>query len=180
MECEHGSEVLLGAAVQAASVNCGIGVSLDRLLDVTMALYGRLIHPATALSTTLSVARNGHQSYYRQQDSRGGPFMADMTVDDTATLTVSTTDDHGDPTSDQVSFSPDDNGAVVSLAVNGNTATATPVAEGTVNITVSDPAAPGVAPQVVTLNVGAGPTSQVSVDVQVNAGANQAQPPAGP
>lgn len=108
----------------------------------------------------------------------GGNMSTEMTMDDTVTLAPKPKDDHGDPTSDQVTFAADDNGTVLSWSTVGNVSTGTPVGEGTVNVTVTDPTAPQLRPTVITIDVGAGPTSEIQVDVQVNTGANAVPPPA--
>ena len=105
--------------------------------------------------------------------------MTAITVDDTATIAVAAEDDHGDPTADQLTWSASDGGSVATLTVDPSTASATlaPVAEGHVDVTVSDPAAPDLQAFVASFDVGAGPTSQLVGTVTVNTGAN-AVPPA--
>ena len=111
-------------------------------------------------------------------------FMTAITVDDTATIGVAPEDDHGDATADQLTWSASDGGAVATLTVDPSTQSATlaPVAEGHVDVTVSDPSAPNLAPFVASFDVGAGPTSQLVGTVTVNQGANATPPapPAGP
>lgn len=133
---------------------------------------------ASRFSVTAITISNDGTTAAKATVPNGGTMSTQMTMDDTVTLAGKPADDHGDPTSDVLTYTADDNGAVLSLALDGNTATGTPVGEGTVNITITDPAAPQLQASVVTIDVGAGPTSQIQVDVQVNTGANTA-PPAG-
>lgn len=136
-------------------------------------------HPSARFTTTVTITdQHGHTT--SATIPHGGSMATQMTMDDTVTLAAAPQDDHGDPTSDVLQFTADDNGAVLSLAVDGNTATGTPVGEGTVNITVTDPAAPNLQPDVITVEVGAGPTASIQVNATVNTGANTAPPPAGP
>lgn len=134
---------------------------------------------AVALHSNLVVKdARGHTKTQIISDGGDMSQAVEMTMDDTADYAGSTSDDHGDPTSDVLAVSADDGGAVLALTVSGNSFHAVPVAEGTSSVTVADPSAPSVAPQVFTFTVGAGPTSQIQGTVTVNTGANAA-PPAG-
>lgn len=136
--------------------------------------------PTTTLHSNLVVKdTTGHTRTQIITDGGDMSQPVQMTMDDTADYAGSTTDDHNDPTSDTLSITADDNGAVLALTVTGNAFHAVPVAEGTSNITVSDPAAPQVAPQVFNVTVGPGPTSQIQGTITVNTGANAVPPPAG-
>jgi hypothetical protein len=138
----------------------------------------RILAPqATSITATVTVTdQHGHVT--TQFTSQGGT-MADvaMTMDDTATLTAEPEDDHGDPTSDTLTFTGSDGGTVLTLLAAGDVCTATPVAEGTATVTVADPSAPNAAPWVVNFTVGPGATASVQGTVTVNTGAN-AVPPA--
>lgn len=179
---EHARDFLLGSCLQAAADRGpNAGRWPDGLLQDTWALYNRLTHPAVKLSGSATVSRNGHVRQSWQFDSLPKELpMPDFTMDDTYTITCNPEDDHGDATPDQITYTGDDGGAVVTLAPSADThsCVATPVAEGTSNVTVADPSS-SLAPVTVTLNVGPGPTSQLVVGGQVNVGANAA-PPAGP
>ena len=96
------------------------------------------------------------------------PTIAVAATDDnnTITFTVATQDDHQQPTADQLTVTSDDTaGAVGTLVVNddthGGVLTLTH-AEGTVNVTFSDPSAPGVEDLVFNVVVGPGQTAALS------------------
>ena len=94
------------------------------------------------------------------------------TVDNTTvTLVAQPEDDHNDPTPDLLTWTNDDTASAVAawvLSADTHTYTGTLThAEGTVNITVTDPTVPSLAPTVVTLTVGPGATSQVNVTATV-------------
>jgi hypothetical protein len=100
-----------------------------------------------------------------------GGIMASIpvaaTVDNnTVTFVVSPQDDHQDPTADQLTVTSDDTAGVTgTLAVNDDTHGAVLTlnhVEGTVNVTFSDPSAPGVEDLVFAVTVGAGATSQLA------------------
>jgi len=104
----------------------------------------------------------------------GGTMPQDVaaTVDNTTvTLVASPQDDHGDQTPDQLTWTNDDTASAVAtweLSADTDTYTGTLThTEGTVNITVTDPSSPALAPTVVTLTVGAGATSQINVTATV-------------
>ena len=104
----------------------------------------------------------------------GGTMPQDVaaTVDNTTvTLVASPQDDHGDPTPDQLTWSNDDTASAFAtwvLSADTDTYTGTLThAEGVVNITVTDPTAPALAPTVVTLTIGPGATSQINVTATV-------------
>jgi len=96
------------------------------------------------------------------------PTIAVAATDDnnTVTFTVSTQDDHQQPTADQLTVVSDDTaGAVGTLVVNEDTHGAVLTlthAEGTVNVTFSDPSAPGVEDLVFNVVVGPGVTAALS------------------
>jgi hypothetical protein len=98
-----------------------------------------------------------------------------ITMDDTLTVAALTEDDHGDPTPDQLSWAGSDAGAVLSLVVSADTLSvvATPVAEGSATITVTDSSAAGIT-GTLDVTVGPGATSQIVVTPTVNTGANAA------
>jgi hypothetical protein len=88
------------------------------------------------------------------------------TVDNnTVIITVLPEDDHGDATPDQLTWANDDTAsAVAAWAVDATTHVYTGTlthAEGTVNITATDPSASGLAPFEAQLVVGPGGTSQL-------------------
>jgi hypothetical protein len=135
----------------------------------------------TTFRLAVDVSRAGsviatHYPPYEEQ------FMTAITIDDTASVSVLPEDDHADPTADLLTWSASDGGAVVTLNVDATThaATLVPVAEGHVDVTVSDPSAPALAPFVASFDVGPGATSQLAGTVVVNAGANTVPPPAPP
>ena len=104
----------------------------------------------------------------------GGTMPQDVaaTVDNTTvTLVASPEDDHGDPTPDQLTWSTDDAASAFAtwvLSADTDTYTGTLThTEGVVNITVTDPTAPSLAPTVVTLTIGPGATSQINVTATV-------------
>jgi hypothetical protein len=168
------------AAILAVEL-AAAGVTRKPLADEAEDIL-RLLSGITAAFTLAVTVSDPHGTVKYHQSFQNGAPMPDfqMTVDDTLTLSAAPTDDHGDPTSDQLTFTPDDNGSVATLAVSGNTCTVTPVAEGTVNIEVADPAAPNVAAATATVTIGAGPTAAIQVTGVVNTGANPAPAPAGP
>lgn len=145
------------------------------------AYYQWIISGVTStFKIAVDVSRNGqtiatHYPPFEEQ------FMTAITIDDTASISVMPEDDHGDATADQLSWSASDGGAVATLTVDPSTQSATlvPVAEGHVDVSVSDPSAPSLAAFVASFDVGPGPTSQIVGTVTVNQGAN-AVPPAGP
>lgn len=108
--------------------------------------------------------------------AEGNHVSTSMSVDDqSVTISVNPEDDHGDATSDQITFSNDDpNSAVLNgtVSADGKSWTGSPVAEGTVNFTVSDPSAPDVAPFTAQVVVEAGPTSQLVGTVTVTPAAS--------
>ncbi len=94
------------------------------------------------------------------------------TVDNTTvTLVAEPEDDHNDPTPDLLTWTSDDTAATFAtwvLSADTHTYTGTLThAEGTVNITVTDPTVPDLAPTVVTLTIGPGATSQLNVTATV-------------
>lgn len=98
--------------------------------------------------------------------------IVNATVDNTTvTLSALPEDDHNNPTGDQLSWGNDDAAAVVADWVQSDDTlsyTGTlKAAEGTVNITVTDPAAPNLSPTEVQLVVGPGATSQIQVTATV-------------
>ncbi len=100
------------------------------------------------------------------------PQIVNATVDNTTvTLAALPEDDHNNPTPDQLAWANDDTAAAVAdwaLSADTKTYTGTLKAtEGTVNITVTDPSAPGLSPAVVQLVVGPGATSQIQVTATV-------------
>lgn len=109
----------------------------------------------------------------------GGTTMAQVvnaTVDNnTVTLVVATEDDHGNATADAVEWSNDDAaGAVGTYAVSDDTKTLTVTlaqAEGTVNVTVTDPTSQGADGSPlsgeVQIVVGPGATEQLQVAATV-------------
>jgi hypothetical protein len=141
---------------------------------------GWLLAPqTTSLRATLIVTGPAGQVKTTLTSTDGGTMSTAMTIDDTVTVTLATDDDHGDPTSDTLSASTSDNGSVMTWASDGDVWTGTPVAEGESVLTVSDPAAPDVAPFVADVTVGPGATSSITGTVTVNTGANATPPAAG-
>jgi hypothetical protein len=135
--------------------------------------------PTTNLSLSITVVNNHGRVEAQAASSNGGTMATAMTMDDTLTVAAQPEDDHGDVTGDQLAWTATDGGTVLTLVVSADTqsVTATPVAEGSSTITVSDPTAPGVTGSV-DVTVGPGPTSQIVVTPTVNTGANVV-PPAG-
>jgi len=179
----HVSRRLLAAAVQAAAAQCGPGASSDAVMASTWDLYRRLSRPTAWMGADVTISRGTTvRAFYQFTDAEGEHLMTAMTMDDTADIVISTTDDHGDPTADQLSWVASDGGANLTLTVSDDTQSAhvAPVAEGTgITVTVTDPSAPGAPAFVASFDIGPGPTSQLVGTVTVNAGANAA-PPAGP
>jgi hypothetical protein len=137
--------------------------------------YGWIVAPeTTSLHASLAIEDAKGHITTSLTSTDGGTMSTAMTMDDTATVVISTEDDHGDPTSDTLTTTTSDNGTVMTWAQSGNTFTGTPVAEGESILTVSDPSAPSVAPFVADLTVGPGATSQIQGTVTVNTGANAA------
>lgn len=100
------------------------------------------------------------------------PQTVSATVDNTTvTLKAQPEDDHGNPTPDQLTWANDDTAsAVATWAASADTKTYTGTlthAEGTVNITVTDPSAPSLAPAQIQLVVGPGAASQINVTATV-------------
>lgn len=99
------------------------------------------------------------------------PQVVNATDDNTTVvLTATGQDDHNQPTSDQLTFANDDTSAtpVASWVQSGNTYTGTlNHIEGTVNVTITDPTVPSLAPTVVQVVVGPGETTQVNVTATV-------------
>jgi hypothetical protein len=133
-----------------------------------------LAHESASITVALAIQGPDGKITNQILSMDGAAMATNMTVDDTITLTVKTEDDHGDPTSDAIVFASDDNGTVITWTTDGLVSTGKPVAEGTVNVSISDPSAPSLAPTAVAITVGAGATSQISVDATVNPGANVA------
>jgi hypothetical protein len=175
-------DVLLGAALEAAAVNCGPGAAVQTVLARAWEFFGAITHPTVNLAATLTISRNGKVSAFYQFDSPPEvPLMTAMTMDDTADIVIAETDDHGDPTSDALTWTGSDGGTVLTLTPSADTLSChiVPVAEGTgVTVTAADPASPTAAPFVASFDIGPGPTSSLSGTVTVNTGANTA-PPAG-
>lgn len=101
------------------------------------------------------------------------PQIVNATVDNTTvTLAALPEDDHNNPTSDSLAWANDDTAnAVANWVLSDDTKTYTGTltqAEGTVNITVTDPSAPALSPTEVQLVVGPGATSQVQVTATVS------------
>jgi hypothetical protein len=139
----------------------------------------RILAPqATSITATVTVT-DQHGRVITQFTSQGGTMATAITMDDTLTVAAMPEDDHGDVTADQLSWSGSDAGAVLTLAVSADTqsVTATPVAEGSSTITVSDPSASGVT-GTLDVTVGPGATSQIVLTPTVNTGANTVPPPA--
>jgi hypothetical protein len=135
----------------------------------------RILAPmATALQWTVTVT-DQHGRTKSQTTSTGGTMATAITMDDTLTVAALTEDDHGDPTPDQLSWAGSDAGAVLSLVVSADTLSvvATPVAEGSATITVTDSSAAGIT-GTLDVTVGPGATSQIVVTPTVNTGANAA------
>ncbi len=102
----------------------------------------------------------------------GGHMTTTATVDNTqVVVAISTQDDKGNATADQLTWTTDDDGALITPSVSDDTKTFTGTflgVEGTVNITASDPSAPNVASFVATVVIGAGATSQLAGTVTVS------------
>ena len=164
------------AAGRAAGLSTGMQ-TFGQWQDFWLA---RILAPqATALQWTATVTDQHGRTRYQVSSSNGGTMATAITMDDTLTVAAQTEDDHGDPTPDTLTWAGSDGGAVLSLAVSADTLSvvATPVAEGSSTITVTDTSAAGITG---TLDVTAGPgaTSQIVLTPTVNTGAN-AVPPAG-
>jgi hypothetical protein len=180
---EFEDTVLLGAALQAAAINCGVGARPQDVIEATWALYEPIAHPTVNLAVTMTVSReqkDGPAKVWQTYQFESAPeetVMTQMTVDDTADIAVSETDDRGNPTSDALSWSGSDGGSVLTLTPSDDTKSChvVPAAEGSADVTCSDPAAPQLAPYVVHFDVGAGPTAAIDGTVTVNTGGN---PPA--
>jgi len=140
---------------------------------------GRILAPQTTSITVTVTVTDQHGRVITQFTSPGGTMATAITMDDTLTVAAMPEDDHGDVTADQLSWSGSDAGAVLTLAVSTDTrsVTATPVAEGSSTITVSDPSASGVT-GTLDVTVGPGATSQIVLTPTVNTGANTVPPPA--
>jgi hypothetical protein len=158
-------------------------------------------HETAKLAISVQVTRpDGTVAFVGQITQSAGegntPLMTAMQDADTATIVLNPEDSMGQPTGDTLSITQDDGGtpttggaaatpgsvANVTYATDANgkatDVTLSPVAEGTVTITVSDPSAPDVAPFVNTFNVAPGQTASIVGTVTVNTGANT--PPAPP
>ena len=131
--------------------------------------FTAFLRTAASLTGTVTVASAGRTLF----STTGGNIMASMTVDQTATITVTPEDDHGDVTPDVLAWTTDDPSALIgTLVVAADTHSAVftpnnPGGEGTVNVSASDPSSPALAPFVATLDVGAGATSQLAGSVVI-------------
>jgi hypothetical protein len=174
--------LLLGASLEAAAVNCGPGAPPQTVIGRTWEFFRAITRPTVNLAATVTISRNGKVSaFYQFNSPPEEPLMTAMTMDDTADIVIAETDDHGDPTSDALTWTGSDGGTVLTLTPSADTLSChvVPVAEGTgVTVTAADPTAPAAQPFVASFDVGPGPTSSITGTVTVNTGANVV-PPAG-
>lgn len=140
-------------------------------------IFGQLSQAKIIITATVT----GKRGVIVYSDTSTGGLMApvSMTMDDTITLAANETDDHGDPvTTDALQFASSDSGSVLTFTQSGNSWTGVPVAEGSAQVTISDPSAPTLTPGTVDITVTAGAASSIAVSATVNTGAN-VSPPAG-
>jgi hypothetical protein len=185
---------LAGARVAGVPGNAALFQEAD-------AIFGWLVRPETTqIKATTQVLRDGDVIWVGQVTVSGPegntPLMTAMFDADTATIVLDPKDSMGQDTGDALTVTQSDGGApgvggaagtpgsVASVTVNTDAngkatdVTLTPVATGSVTITVDDPSAPDVAAFVNTFDVAAGATSSIVGIVTVNTGANT--PPAPP
>lgn len=158
-------------ALQLVFDHWGGKVSLADIPDVIKsAEQCRLFLDGTTVRLTITAAVDGAAVSLRTPPGGTMPQIVNATVDNTTvTLVAAPTDDHGNATTDQLTFANDDTAATVADWVqSGDTYTGTLKAvEGTVNITVTDPSAPNLSATDVQLVVGPGATSQINVTATV-------------
>lgn len=135
-------------------------------------VFYRLIEPTRRLSAVVWI---DGAPYTIPEGADMSNIAVNATVDNTAiTFTVNPEDDHGDPTADQLTWTSDAaDSSLGTLAVADDTHSAVftlaqPQVEGSVNITVADPSAPGVENLVFNVTVGAGATSQLAGSATVS------------
>ena len=174
------------------------GLELFQLAD---ACFGWLVRrETTQMKATTQVMRDGKVVWASQVTVSGPegntPLMTAMFDADTATIVLDPQDSMGQDTGDALTVTQSDGGtpgvggaagtpgSVASVIVNtdpdgkATDVTVSPVATGSVTITVDDPSAPAVAAFVNTFDVAAGATASIVGTVTVNTGANT--PPAPP
>ena len=157
----------LSAAVSEVDRNSPTDVIKDRFIT-----FLRLLTiPAGVLACQVKVL-DGKGNTLISAATQGGRIMTAMTVDQTATISVLPEDDHGDVTADMLTWVADDGGTIGALTVAADSHSATfvpnnPGGEGTVNITVSDPNAPQLAPFTAQLVIGPGATASLVGSVSV-------------
>lgn len=173
---------LLGAALQAAAVNCGPGASLDQVLATTWKLFGRVSDPDVVLSVSVTVSdQQGKVVSASKADPANGVAMADTMTDiQVVDIVLQEVDGAGVPLSDQLNWAFDDNGAILTWTISADTKSAhgvptQPVQLGTVNVTVTDPVGPSAAAFTDAITVTASAPASITGTVTVSDA-----PPAGP
>lgn len=167
---DDNAAIALGFAVQLAP-DVVTSAEAPDVVKVARLLWEFLEHPADAARLVVIAEIDGAAVPITHP---GGTMaqVVNATVDNnTVTLTVLSEDDHNNPTSDTLTITNDDTAAVVAdwvLSADTHTYTGTlKHVEGTVNISITDPAAPALAATDVQLVVGPGATSQVNVTAAV-------------
>jgi hypothetical protein len=168
---DDNAALALNFAVQLAPEVVSFREARD-VVKVAELFYQFLGHPAVTARLVIAVEIDRVAVTPITQPGGTMAQIVNATVDNTTvTLTVLSEDDHGDVTSDTLTIVNDDTAAAVAdwvLSADTHTYTGTLKAvEGTVNITITDPAAPALAPAEVQLVVGPGATSQINVTAAV-------------
>ena len=164
-------EIRAAAVIAAAAAHPWDGETPHKLI----AYAGRLVPWIAGKVTTGIILTASADGIAVAVTPPSGGTMAQTvaaTVDNTTvTLVAQPEDDHNDPTPDLLTWTNDDTAsAVAAWVLSPDTHTYTGTlnhVEGTVNITVTDPTVPSLAPTEVTLTVGPGATSQINVTATV-------------
>jgi len=179
-EHAHGFQGLRIAAAHLANESLAIGATapptMNQAADWQAFWLSQILAPeATVLKWAVTVTDQHGRVKSQVSSNDGGTMATAITMDDTLTVVAQTEDDHGDPTPDQLSWTGSDGGAVLTLEVSADTLSvvATPVAEGSSTVTVTDLSATGIT-GTLDVTVGPGATSQIVLTPTVNTGANAA------
>jgi hypothetical protein len=163
-------EIRVAAGVMASAVNRDHD-DPHRLIAYADRLVPWIAGTATTRLVLTAAVIDGIAVTVNQPGGTMAQTVAATVDNTTVTLVASPQDDHNDPTPDLLTWTNDDTASAVAawvLSADTDTYTGTLThAEGTVNITITDPTAPALSPTVVTLTVGPGATSQINVTATV-------------
>jgi hypothetical protein len=151
----------------ALAITSDLADHLDLDEDGVVRVFGRLYRLLEPTRHLIAVVEIDGVTYPIPEGADMANIPVAATVDNnTVTFQVLPTDDHGDTTADQLTWTSDDTaGTIGTLAVADNTDSAVLTlnhVEGTVNVTVADPSSPSVENLVFVVTIGAGATASLA------------------